>query len=418
MADYGGAGEPLTKERALDATVYLEDRALLLIKEGEILKAIPLLQESFDVRFKHIEHEQPTADTLLLLGDTVRLMGDFRKAEELLNQFLQMQQLLAGKENEKYAKGLHAIAEMRYRREQYRSAGNLHAENTVIRVDCGGDVASTLCAQANNLIAIAKFTEAQECCDKSYAIRSKVHGGMRHTDVAESVATKARLQLALGNAQVALALSDQALGSRRRLLSEAHPIVAESLQLCAECLFQLGRFDDAVSRLDEVIELIESRISRNHALVAIALFWKARCAIVNGQYKSAMAQGEEARAMFLTLRAAGACGSGLVAEADLLIGDVLRHQGKHEEAMQKYKIAIETNEQVYIDVAPPLALTYVSMAENYRFRGYFSESEDWLLKAGDILKATVGKEHPFYATYQQTMGDLRTQQGVYVQVRP
>ena len=64
----------------MTASTYLLDRGKQVLVNGELLKAVPLLEECYQVRLEHLKEEQETADALFILADTLRMMGEYARS--------------------------------------------------------------------------------------------------------------------------------------------------------------------------------------------------------------------------------------------------------------------------------------------------------------------------------------------------
>jgi CHAT domain-containing protein len=176
---------------------------------GEYAKAEPLLQEALRIRQKVLGPEHPdTAGSLNNLASLYKHTGEYAKAEPLYQEALRIWQKVLGPEHPDTATGLDNLAEL------YRDLG-----------------------------ALAK---AEPLLQEALRIRQKALGP-EHPDTATSLNNLASLYHSMGEYAKAEPLYQEALRIWQKVLGPEHPLTATSLDNLALLEFDLGRIDGATA---------------------------------------------------------------------------------------------------------------------------------------------------------------------------
>ena len=76
------------------------------------------------------------------------------------------------------------------------------------------------------------------------------------------------------------------------------------------------------------------------------------------------------------------------------IGDVLAHQGTHDEALVQYQKCLDIETRVYGQDHPAVTNSYTNVAAVYHHQGKKLESKEMAKKTYDTNVKTLGSDHP------------------------
>ena len=217
---------------------------------GEYAKAEPLY-EALRIFQKVLGPEHPdTATSLNNLAELYQDMGEYAKAEPLLQEALRIRQKVLGSEHPDTATSLNNLAELYRVFGEYAKAEPLYQEGLRIRQKVFGPENPDTTISLNNLALLyqnmGEYAKAEPLYQEALRIRQKVFGP-EHADTALSLNNLAFLYQAMHEYAKAEPLYREALGIRQKVLGPEHTYTASSLDNLAFCEFDLGRIDEATA---------------------------------------------------------------------------------------------------------------------------------------------------------------------------
>jgi tetratricopeptide (TPR) repeat protein len=237
LAAYGDA-RPLF-ERALairkkargpehpDTASSLNNLALLLQKQGDLVAARPLYERALEIGEKVQGPDHPaTATRLNNLAGLLRHQGDVAGARPLYERALAIREKVLGPEHRDVAQSLSNLAVLLRVQGDFAAAQPLHERALAIREKVLGPEHPDVAQSLNNLAFLLKaqgdLAAARPLYKRALAIREKVLGP-EHPDVAQILNNFAVLLSAQGDLAAARRLCERALAIREKVLGSEHP---------------------------------------------------------------------------------------------------------------------------------------------------------------------------------------------------
>jgi tetratricopeptide (TPR) repeat protein len=267
------------------------------------------------------------AEMLTMMGRTYRRLGEFDKAQSLLEQALASGQRAFGPDHVRVAQALDYLGVVQTDKGDYGAAGRtLERALSMRRTLLGehGDVAVTLVGlgrvyqdQGLNARAEPLHREALEIRRKllgeedretavsqsdlasvlrlngdlsgaeallrlSLEINRKTRGE-EHLNTAAALHDLALIAAAGGDYQTAESQFRRVLAMQRRALGDKHPIVATTLNSLAHVLVSTGRLDEAAAVRRQALEIVRTALGKDHQLLAIYLINSASVELARNQ---------------------------------------------------------------------------------------------------------------------------------------
>jgi serine/threonine-protein kinase len=274
-------------------------------------RAAELLREA--VRIDRELHREPRVELAARLNQWGRVLaakGDFRGAEPLFGEALDLYQRLLGAESREASALLNNLALVRHDQGDYEGAAPLYRRTLEIERRLRGNAHPTSLgnyalllsdlgdyAEAERIVrellarargggeddeladhlehlgqirqARGDFVEAEALLGEALALRRRLFGD-DHRDVARSLHALGALALERGDVAAAEAPLAAALERRRRLLGAGHPEYVESLRESAALAAARGRREEAAARYRRAIDIDAAALGVDHPLTGLA----------------------------------------------------------------------------------------------------------------------------------------------------
>jgi serine/threonine protein kinase/tetratricopeptide (TPR) repeat protein len=240
---------------------------------GEYQKAQQLLEQALvsGRRAFGPEHAR-VAQTLDYLGVLLAEKGDNAAAGRFLEQALAMRRKLLGAEHADVAVTLAELGRVYQDQGLNGHAEPLHREALNIRLKVlGSDHRETAVSQsdlASVLRLNGNLDGAESLLDQCLETNRKTRGE-DHPNTAATLHDLALIAAARGNTRSAELVLRQVLMYQRRTLGERHPVVATTLNSLAHVLADQQRYDEAASALQDASGIARAALGRDNQLVAI-----------------------------------------------------------------------------------------------------------------------------------------------------
>ena len=215
----------------------------------------------------HNQVLQPHPDLATFLNELGRLYysrGDYRQAEPLFRDALQMRKTLFSLPHPDIAEVLNDLAALYYSRQDYERAVPLFEQALKIQKAANGPEHPAVARTLNNLAAVYYGQEDYEKAEPLYQEALRIR---RQTldptdpDIAESLNNLGVLYDAKGELSSAEALLEEALYIHEQALGPHHPNIATSLYNLALLYRANGKHEQAIGTLDRAITIREQNLS-------------------------------------------------------------------------------------------------------------------------------------------------------------
>ena len=255
------ASVPVVQASMLDAMA----RAYLGLGSYDQAKA--LAERSYQLRLKTAGSSQPeTIETLYLVADLTRQLGDYAKAEPLFRQVASLRKKTTGEKDLAYAAALGSLGECLYLEDKDGEAESLLRKSLDLYRKLGGDYG----AEVRNYLALTlerrgQYSEALSLLKEAVEIGRRGQG-IESPEYAVSLHNLASAMIDQGDLNGADARL-QTLAIRRKVLGNDHPMLGLTLNNLGFVLLEKGEPEAAEPFLQEVLELntasVSARTARN-----------------------------------------------------------------------------------------------------------------------------------------------------------
>lgn len=336
------------------------------------------------------------ASCLHLVGDLYRLrggLGDYARAEPLLQRGLSIREVVLGKDHPDVATSLMGLGNLYAEQGLYGQAEPVFRRALAIREAALGqshpDVAQSLDYLAMVYMHQGLYQQAEPLFQRAVAIDGLPHAE-RDPDRNYPLADLARLYFTQGQYALAEPLYERALALRETVLGKHHPDVALSLLDLASLYSAQGLYRQAEPLYDRALALQEAALGRSHIEVIYSLVFAA------DMY---MAQGVYGRAELLLRRAVAileAAGLGknqrLFANSLYRLGEVYATQGLYRRASHLHWRAFTVREAAFSRDHPGVARSLNRLAELYLNQHRLAEALPLFSRAFNFSEERLRRE--------------------------
>ena len=403
---------------ALSAAQYLYSKAESEINRGNFLDASILLKECYSIRKIHMYGSALTADTCQALSENLVRTGELPEAIKYNQETQEYQKLLYGDLAEQTCASVHTDATIKCAMGELTESEALFTSNKATRIEVNGDVGAALHGLGEIQLKLGKYTDASDNAEKGYNYRMRVHKGLKHLSVLESLILKAKICNAKGDYDGGSTLGEQALANIRFITeSESNPMVAQALFTIGESQYGLGTFVKALETFEKAATMAIKYLGENHYTITMYLLCNMKTQIQLGKFSDLRKTLESlteiksrsaARDDFLpSMRAEIAYGCALYHKA---VGSFNEANVFFSEALEHYNVMYKGTGPVTLQfkIHPVIAEVLLEQGDNFRRLGHYENAQHYIECAKTIIGDTVGREHPLYGIYLQYAGDLFT----------
>jgi tetratricopeptide (TPR) repeat protein len=276
--------------------------------------------------------------------------------------------------------------------------------------------ARTMNQQGETLYAQGKYAQAQTLFEQALETRRRLLTDDQ-PDTASSYNNLALNLNAQGRYAAAQPLYEKAQEINHRLLGDDHPHTAASYENLAGNLMRLGKFSAAQPLLEKALEINRRLLGDDHPQTASSY---------NDLAYNRKTQGRYAQAQTLYEKALEFCRRRLgdddfrTATTYNNLAMTLREQGRYAQAQPLFEKALEIRCLLLTDDHPHTAQSYENLAGNLYMQGKYAEAQPLGEKALGIRRRLHGDDHPEPDTatsYNNLALNLRAQ-GRYEQAQP
>jgi eukaryotic-like serine/threonine-protein kinase len=388
---------------------------------GHLDQALPLAEESLELRRGHLGHEHAdVASSLDELGVVLRDRGDDVAAEALYREALTIRRRLTGGEHPGVAVSLNNLGRVLHDRGDRVAAEAMYREALAMQRRLLGDEHPEI---ANSLINLGmllsnrrEHAAAEALFREALTMRRKLLGD-EHLDVARGLHTLAASVANAGDLEAAVLLNREALAMRRKLLGDEHPFVAASLHNLGSVLRRKRDYEAAEPLIREALGMHRKLLGDEHPSVASSLNELGLVLRARGDYAAAEPVYREGVAIQRKLR--GGEHPGLAISLSNL-GLVLRGKGDYEAAESAYREALSMQRRLLGDGHPGVAIMLHNLGMLMSEQKEFAAAEALLREVLSIRRKLFGDEHPIVANSMSNLagvlrsrGDLEAAESMY-----
>lgn len=269
--------------------------------------------------------------------------------------------------------------------------------------------------QIAQLTEAGKFTEALKIAESLEALRSKVQGADHWETVKTRVAAEAirrvlkakkdeqqnyrrtfslqrQAEALMGKEQnrEALALLEQALAIRRKVLGEEHPDIAFSYNNVAYVLDALGQHKEAEREHRKALALLRKTLGEEHP--GTAKSYDNLAANLNDQGRHREAEEGFRKALAIRRKVLGEQNTDTAVSYNNVATNLVE-QGKYRDAEENYRKSLALLRKLLGEEAPDTVTAYSNLANNLGAQGKYKEEEEGFRKVLAIRRKVLGEIH-------------------------
>jgi serine/threonine protein kinase/Tfp pilus assembly protein PilF len=358
---------------------------------GQYQDALPILDES--LRLQDKSHDASHVDTLLELGHARAQLGDFRGAEQPLQEALHLAQTDFGARSLESAHALWALGMLRFEQGQYSQSKDLCIRSLAILEQSSApptDISVVLDDLATVYTREQQWALAKQTYERALDIDRRVLGD-DHPRVAQRLENLATVAQNMGELKQAETLYLDALHRGQRAYGDRHFNTTVFKSNYGLLLQREGRLAEAEPLLRDVLDMRLSLLGTDHYMVgyarqsfAMLLHDKGDLPGAESQFRQALAVYDKSLPDNHQYRA-----SVLMHFARLLVD-----RGKVDEALAKSNEAIKIWAATLPATSPPLAQAHAIHAYALEHAGKSPEAAVELDAAVPILLKARGADDP------------------------
>jgi CHAT domain-containing protein/tetratricopeptide (TPR) repeat protein len=370
------AGEEKPDARLQEAQKAYEE-AKVLDEAAQYTAAVARAEQALALREAALGSSHPeVANCLDLLGRLHRILGDFARAESVIQRGLAMREAAFGKNHPDVAASLHNLANLYLVQGMYDRAEPLLERSVSIREAALGkdhpDLAGSLNSLASLYKAQGQYGRAEPLYLRAISIREAVPA-KNPSELAKLINNLAMVYADQGMYSRAEPLYQRAIAMREAALGKSHPDLVPPLNNLAILYFSQGLYDRAEPLYLRAIAIEEAVLGKDHPDLAGSL---------NN------------------------------------LANLYYAQGMYSRAEPLYQRVLAIMESALGENHPELAQALHNLGNVYYSLRLYDRAEPLYLRARTIFEATVGKDHPLVASSSNSLADLYAVQGLYARAEP
>ena len=397
-------------EKALATMVFLEtlfdgadpDQTL-----GDTLNVFDLLERGSRQLETDLAHQPDTRAAIQrTLGNLYLKLGDYERAEPLIEDALSARMALRGVPHPETAMSLHSLAGLRFKQGEYDSADSLFrlavAAQRAVYGNAHPEVATFMNDHGYMLAYAGRFDEAEPIFR---AALEMVPGTDAESRTVAATSRYGMASIRMNEAEYAEAesLYREVLETRRGLHGDLHTAVAEVLNDLGNLLYDTERYDEAEAALRDNLEIRRALLGPSHPDVSLALHNLALVPYARGDYAGADSLMQAALAIKEKLLGREHRDIGItinnIAWVRLQTGDLAGAESLFREALD---IVSRSSGRVSADAGLLLGNVGFVLQKQERL----AEAEPYFREALAVRRAVHGDENMLVAARLSALGSL------------
>jgi serine/threonine-protein kinase len=341
---------------------------------------------------------QTQAALYVTLGRMYEKLGQYDRADEMLQQGLERHRSLRGAADPVVGEDLVALGLLRLDQAKMDEAVRLVREGTgLVRRGLPREhpaVARSLMALAKVLLAHNLYLEASQVAKEAVELRSRPSVSV--LDRAAALAVLADVESAGNGFAAAVQLNEQVIALYRSQLGSHHPLIADRHAALAAQYVELGRPEEGLRHNRLALEIVEAWYGPDHTRTATAL--TALAVAMGGGVLMKRSQGKDEylveaepmlrRALAIQERVHGPVHPA-VAEVVYALGLLALHRGRYDEAIDYLVRTEEIERKTVGELNTDYAVTVLVQGAVNLVRGNYARAEELLRRAGAIYEAAA-----------------------------
>ena len=405
--------DPAPARQAL-ADVFLAE---LDDKDSHAVRWRELIRVWLPQWIKQLQQGQ-SAQALTALGRKLHDWGDYREAEYLLREALDLWRAALPSGHPVIAHSLNSLAGVLDATGRYTEAGPLYREALELwraALPHGHpDIAIGVNSLASVLNVAGHYAEAEPLYRETLEIwRAALPPD--HPYIAMGLNNLASVLGATGRYAEAEPLYREALELRRAALPPGHPDIAISLNNLALLLEATGHYAEAEPVCREALELRRAVLPSGHPDIASSLNNLASVLQKTGHFAKVAPLVREALDIW---RAALPAGHPIIATGLNNLASVLTATKRYAEAEPLYREALDLQRVALPPGHPDIATSLDNLAGLLKATGRYAEAEPLYREALELRRAALPPGHPDIATSLSNLATLLYATGRYAEAEP
>jgi eukaryotic-like serine/threonine-protein kinase len=378
------------------------------------------LLERGATRAEQFSHQPATQAQLLdVMGRTYQHLGQYERAQPLLDRALALRRGVFGDAHSHVAESLYHLARLHHARGQLDSAEMVFRD--VLRTQQNlphgehARIARTLGGLAAVLQDRGEYRQAERYAREALDLRRRSGRGEDQVEMADGLHDLAGILRRNGRYAEAEPLYREALSLRERLLGSQHPAVAETLSDLAALLQRRGDLSEVEALFRRALAINRAAFGAEHPATAtitsnlgLLMFRLGELEAADSLYRDALAirrtvLGPEHPDVALSLG---------------LLAAVQRRRGNLEDAAMLYSESLALQRRRLGDEHPDLAHGMNGLALVLRDRGEFPAADSLYRAVLAMRLRLLGPDHSSVASTLNDRGVLMREWGRYAEAEP
>jgi tetratricopeptide (TPR) repeat protein len=344
------------------------NQAILLIRQGEYVKAEQLLKRALAIQKRQLGTEHPdTTESLNSLGLVYKFQKKYEEAELLFQQALEIRERMLGAKHPNTATCLDNLANLYYTQGKYQEVESLAKRALAIwEHHSHPNVLHSLTNLGCLYHAQEKYEEAESFLQRALVLGEQRQGKM-HPNTAAALSNLALLYRDQQKYKEAEPLLKRALAIRKQHLGATHPDTVDS-RTNLEALSHKIKQGEKRQQADETVASLNAQAKQAES--------QGKYAEAEGLYRCALEQQEQQ----LGINHLN------TAFTYHKLGELYDAQGRYQEAARLYKCALEIRVQLLGTMHLDTVQSLDNLGELYKKLGKYKDAEPFLKRAQAIRK--------------------------------
>jgi len=335
---------------------------------------------------------------LVTLSDIRNKQGRHEEALETLARAIDMGESEFGRRSLPIAKALSRLAYIQYRLGDYDAMKRAAEDSLTIRESLLPENDASLASAHNMLGMYYRLTGNLAEAEKHYATILQIQDAQPERNDLAYAGTLHNLGLVqndIGNYEAAADSYRRSIALRRKAAGESDPYLPYALYSLAHTMVQMGRFAEAQALFQEQLPLQIASTGENHDMVAYALVGHGHLLADMGATELAAASFERAMAIYESI---GADPEGPEQAAALIgLAKVARARGDLQAAEAHLERAVRIRSTQMGEAAVPTQAARITLADLYLKMDRRDDARSALATVLDEMRRQGDDQHPVYA---------------------
>ncbi len=372
---------------------------------GEYEKAETLLEKSLQIRRDFFgENSKEIAQTLLHLGDVQRVRAKFDDAEKNLKKSLEIRRNLFGEKSKEVIPALYGLVSMNFDKKDFKTAESLAKERLEISRANFGDNHKETVGSLRDLGDVQMNLNELENAEKNIREAVKIGDSLENLseEVIDSNILLARLLFFKKREfeeSKKLLNKSQKLG--KEFYGETHPQMIWILTNQAFHSEEQKKYDDAIEITNEIIDLQKKLYGEKHSLIASAINRKASFYFRKEDWDEAEKFWQDALKMRKET-----LGEKHPSVTEILsnLGLVSFEKGEYKKATETFESSLEIQRETMKETDYQIGFSLIGLGKSMTADGQAKNAEAILRKGVGILENSFFKNTWYFADAQAELG--------------